>query len=221
MVAFRPILDEALRRVGAQALEDRLVRILSPDELRAQPDAYYLSLMSLRTFRARLKHSVVDARWPAFEQAFQGFEPGRVCAMTDEDLDRLLKDTRLIRHGGKMRAVRDNAAVMLRVRDSHGGMGPYLADWPVSDTVGLWVDLGKRFSQMGGNSAPAFLRMAGRDTFMLTDAVVRALNQFGAWQGVPKTQKDRLGVQAVMNAFAAESGRPLAHVSQILAMSVD
>ena len=47
------------------------------DELRAVADDHYLSLMALRIFRAGLKHSVVDAKWPAFEDAFFGFYPVR------------------------------------------------------------------------------------------------------------------------------------------------
>ena len=38
--------------------------------------------MSLRIFRAGLKHSLVDAKWPAFEEVFAGFEPARVVAMS-------------------------------------------------------------------------------------------------------------------------------------------
>ena len=53
----------------------------SAEQLRAEGDDRYLSLMSLRIFRAGLKHSVVDARWPAFEEVFFGFDPARVVAM--------------------------------------------------------------------------------------------------------------------------------------------
>ena len=44
--------------------------------------------MSLRIFRAGLRHSVVDDKWPAFEEAFHGFEPRRVRAMSDEEVER-------------------------------------------------------------------------------------------------------------------------------------
>ena len=54
-------------------------------------------------------------------------------------------------------------------------MGRYLADWPEAEITRLWEDLAKRFAQMGGNSAPRFLRMVGKDTFVLTPSVVSGL----------------------------------------------
>ncbi len=222
IIPFEAIEERARERVGgAQALVSRLPVPKSPDELRATPDDRYLSLMSLRIFRAGLKHSVVDDKWGAFEEVFGGFEPRSVVAMSDEELDRLLRDTRLIRHGGKMRAVRDNAAAMLKIAEEQGGMGAYLADWPRDDVVGLWDDLGRRFSQLGGKSAPYFLRMAGRDTFVLTDAVVRGLNHWDAFEGTPKGKADRRKVQDVFNEWRRASSRHLCQISQILALSVD
>jgi 3-methyladenine DNA glycosylase Tag len=170
MTAFEPIFEAARARAGgAAALEERLPVPKTAEELRGLGDDRYLSLMSLRVFRAGLKHSMVDAKWPAFEEVFLGFDPRRVRAMSDEAMERLLGDKRLIRHGRKMMAVRDNAAALCALAEEKGGFGAYLADWPASRIVELWDDLAKRFSQMGGNSGPRFLRMAGKDTFVLTD----------------------------------------------------
>src|SRR5215218_4439088 len=123
---FAEIHEMARTRYGAAALEERLPQPKTQEELRATPDDRYLSQMSLRIFRAGLKHSLVDAKWPAFEEVFYGFEPRRVRAMPDEALDALLGDSRLIRHGGKIRAVRDNAAAMLDIAASQGGFGVWL-----------------------------------------------------------------------------------------------
>src|SRR3954462_4331132 len=117
--SFAEILDTARTRHGAAALEARLPRPKTQEELRAIPDDRYLSQMSLRIFPAGLKHSLVDAKWSAFEEVFQGFDPRQVRAMPDEALDALLGDKRLIRHGGKIRAVRDNAAAMFDIAAAH------------------------------------------------------------------------------------------------------
>ena len=218
---FETILERAVARIGRAALDGRLPEVKTAAELEAVGDDRYLSLMSLRIFRAGLKHSVVDAKWPAFEDAFLGFDPARVRAMADDDLDALLQDRRLIRHFGKLKSVRDNAAAMLELAKRHGGMGRYLAAWPDDDLVGLWADLSRRFSQMGGNSAPYFLRMVGRDTFIFTDSVVRALVAESVLEGPPKTAKAKRAAEAAFNAWAEESGRPRAHLSMILAQSVD
>src|SRR5260370_40994540 len=119
--------------------------------------------MSLRTFGAGLKPSLVDAKWPAFEEVFKASQHRRVRAMSDEELEALLGDARLIRHWGKLKSVRGNAAAMSAIAEEQGSFGAWLADWPGSEIVGRWEALAKRFSQRGGDSGPAFLRMVGRD----------------------------------------------------------
>jgi 3-methyladenine DNA glycosylase Tag len=219
--SFAPILEAAQARHGAAALAARLAQPRSPAELEALGDDRYLSQMSLRIFRAGLKHSLVDAKWPAFEEVFDGFEPRRVRAMPDEALEALLADRRLIRHWGKLKAVRDNAAATIAVAEEHGSFGIWIARWPAADIVGLWEALAKRFSQMGGNSGPTFLRMVGRDTFILTHAVGAALKRWSVIEGPVKNRQDRAGVQSCFNAWAAETGRPLCQLSQILAASIE
>jgi 3-methyladenine DNA glycosylase Tag len=117
--------------------------------------------------------------------------------------------------------VRHNAGAMFDLREEHGGFGRYLAAWPVTDIVGLWRDLHTRFAQLGGNSGPYFLRMAGKDTFVLTRDVVTALNRWEAYQGEPRSIKARQAVQEAFNRWGEESGRPLCQISRVLALSVD
>jgi 3-methyladenine DNA glycosylase Tag len=219
--SFGSIYEAAHTRLGAAALEARLTQPRSPAELRAQTDDRYLSQMELRIFRAGLKHSLVDAKWPAFEAVFERFEPRRVRAMSDEALEALLADARVIRHWGKLKSVRDNAAAMIGIAEERGSFGAWLADWPGTDIVELWEALAKRFSQMGGNSGPTFLRMVGKDTFILTPSVTAALKHWGAVDAPPKNRKDRAAVQSCFNAWAAETGRPLCQLSLILAASIE
>jgi 3-methyladenine DNA glycosylase Tag len=222
MTPFKTIRAEAERRNGgAKALAKHLSKPKSAAELATVPDDRYLSAMSLRIFRAGLKHEMVDAKWPAFEEVFHGFAPKRVRAMSDEAMERLMEDKRVIRHWGKLKSVRDNAAAMVKLAEEKGSMGRYLADWPADHVVALWDDLAKRFSQMGGNSSAYFLRMVGRDSFILTPYVVKALNRWGAFKGEPKGKGDRAKVEAAMVAWAKEAKRPLCQVSMILARSVD
>ena len=221
MVGFARIQKAAEQRLGEAALLRRLPKVKSPAALRRVADDRYFSLMALRIFRAGLRHDMVDAKWPAFEKAFQGFEPRRVRAMSDEAIEALLGDRRLIRHLGKLKAVHANAAAMCDLVAEHGSFGRYLAEWPGEHVVALWEDLAKRFHQLGGNSGAYFLRMAGKDTFILTDAVVKALNHWGAFKGEPKGKTGRAAVQEIFNAWVEETGLPLAHLSMTLATSLD
>ncbi len=222
MTGFNDILVAAERRAGgSEALRKRLPKAKSPAELRAVSDDRYLSLMSLRVFRAGLKHSLVDAKWPAFEEVFMGFDPRRVRAMHDEELEALMQEARIIRHWGKIKSVRANAAAIMAIAEEKGGFGAYLADWPGDRIVELWDDLAKRGSQLGGNSGPYFLRMAGKDTFVLTPHVIAGLNRWGAFGGTPKSKGAKRQVQEVFNRWAVESHRPLCEISMILAVSTD
>ena len=182
--------EYCLNRFGSvAALEARLPSPRSAAELRAISDDRYLSVMSLRIFRAGLRHSLVDAKWPAFEQVFFGFDPEKVVLMGAERLENLMQDARIIRHLGKLKSVPRNAQFILDVeagylpgipsssaarhllpgvagkqtRPAPGfAFGALIADWPVDDIVGLWKYLAKNGSQLGGLSAPRFLRMVGK-----------------------------------------------------------
>jgi 3-methyladenine DNA glycosylase Tag len=107
---FATILDTARTRHGAAAVEARLPQPKGAAELAAAGDDRYLSQMSLRIFRAGLKHSLVDAKWPAFEEVFYGFDLRRVRAMPDETIEALLGNAKLIRHFGKLGCNRVSAS---------------------------------------------------------------------------------------------------------------
>ena len=222
MTRFITIRETAEQRSGGPAaLKKLLPKSKSAKALKAVPDDRYLSLMSLRVFLSGLKHSMVAGKWPDFEEIFFGFDPKRVAAIPDENLEALLKEKRIIRHWGKIKATHHNAAAMAEISATHGGFGTWLAAWPEADIVGLWVELQKRFSQLGGASGQYFLRMAGKDTFILTNDTIKALNKWGAYSGNPKGKKARRDVQQAFNDWASESGLGLSEMSRILALSVD
>lgn len=214
--------EYCLNRFGsAEALEARLPQPRSADELRALSDDRYLSLLSLRIFRAGLKHSLVDAKWPAFEDVFFGFDPEKVVLMGAERLENLMQDARIIRHLGKLKSVPRNAQFILDVVRERGGFGALIADWPVTDIVGLWHYLAKHGSQLGGLSAPRFLRMVGKDTFIPSDDMVAALKAQNIIDKAPTSQRDRAAVQAAFNQWHEQSGRPLCQLSVMLAHTVN
>ncbi len=106
---FAAILDATRMRHGAATRDARLPQPKTAAELCATGDDRYLSQMSLRVFRAGLKHSLVDGKWPAFEEVFYRFDPRRIRAMPDEALERLLGDSWLIRHWGILKYKRNCA----------------------------------------------------------------------------------------------------------------
>jgi len=221
MTPFEVIESAAIERLGDEAaLESRLVRPEPPESLAMIGDDRYLSVLCRRVFRAGLTHRLVDARWPAFEMAFDDFDLTQVAALSDDDLKQLSQDTALIRHRRKLFSVRDNAIAMQAIVDEFGSMGFWLAEWPEAEIVELWAELKKRFSQMGGNSGPQFLRMTGKDTFLLTDWVIAGLAHWQLFEGKTTSQAARREIQAIFNRYVYETDRPLCQISQIISFSI-
>ncbi len=163
----------------------------------------------------------MDAKWPNFEEVFWRFDPEKVVLMSAEHIERLMQETRIIRHLGKLKSVPRNAQMLLDIRREFGSFGAFLAQWPEHDIVGLWRYLAKHGHQLGGLSAPRFLRMAGKDTFVLSDDVVAALVAQGIVTKRPTSQGDLALVQEAFNAWQAQSGRPLCQLSMLLALTVN
>ncbi|MDH3738795.1 MAG: DNA-3-methyladenine glycosylase I [Alphaproteobacteria bacterium] len=220
MGSFRDIFDRAAEfKGGAADLEKLLPVAKSKSEIAAVPDHRYLAGMTKCVFNAGFSWKVVEQKWDGFEQAFLGFEPRRVVALNDEDLDALMHNAQIIRHGQKIRATRDNARFVLDLAEEHGSAGRFFADWPNDDIVGLWAFLKKRGSRLGGASGQYFLRFAGIDTPIMSRDVVAALIREGVVDKNPTSQRDLKAVQAAFNAWHAESGRGLAEISRVLAVS--
>lgn len=221
MGRFQDFYDRAAdSKGGAAALEKLLQSPKSKSELEATPDHRYLAGMTKCVFQAGFSWKVVEQKWDGFEQAFLGFEPRRVVALNDEDLDGLMHNAAIIRNGQKILATRDNARFVLDLIEEHGSAGRFFANWPADDFVGLWATLKKRGSRLGGASGQYFLRFAGIDTPILSRDVVAALIGEGVVDKNPTSQRDLKAVQAAFNAWRAESGRSLAEISRILAISV-
>lgn len=213
----------AARKGGPKALESILAETPSktPTELAAIPDARILAMMTRRIFYAGFSWKVIDDKWPAFEAAFFGFDPGACALMSDEHFDAQLKNTAIVRNGAKIRSVQINAQLIQDLAREHGSAARFFADWPDADYVGLLEILKKRGSHLGGDSAMRFLRMLGKPAFVTSGDVVAALIADGVLAKAPGGKRDMALVQAAFNAWSAESGRDLTAISRTLAMSID
>lgn len=222
MKSFAEIRARAAERKGGEAALAALTGA-TPDNaaLAGLPDHRVLAAMTQRIFAAGFVWSVIESKWPGFEDAFLGFEPKRLVFQPDDFWHDLASDTRIVRNPVSIRAVRDNAAFVVRVSEEHGGFGRFLSQWPADDQIGLTAWLAKHGSRLGGNTGPVLLRMLGWDAFILWSDVVAALRDAGLDVAPnPTSKKDLAKVQAQFNAWAAETGLPRAHISRVLAMSI-
>ncbi|WP_306113204.1 MULTISPECIES: DNA-3-methyladenine glycosylase I [unclassified Roseovarius] len=220
MRSFQEIFDiSAERHGGAEALEARLGGAKTAAELAAIPEDRWLAEMSKYIFATGLNWTVIEKKWPGFEEAFHGFDVGRCAMMDDEMFDSLLTDTRIVRHGAKIASVRDNAAFMLELRDE-GGIAKVVGEWPSEDFAALLEMLKKRGSRLGGMTGAYSMRMLGRDSYILSKDVIARLIAEGVVDKAPTSKAAMRAVQEAFNLWMAQSGRSLTDISRVLAMSI-
>ena len=222
MRGFGEIRERAAKRKGGDEVLATLLGPVPDNRAVADvPDDRILSTIAERVFSAGFVWRVIEQKWPGFEEAFLGFQPKALLFQPDDFWRDLASDPRIVRNPQKIRSVKENAAFVERISREHGGFGRFLAAWPADDQVGLMAWLGKNGSRLGGNTGQYFLRWIGWDTFILSADMTAALRDAGldiAEQ--PSSKKDLERVQARINAWAAETGLPRAHISRILAMSI-
>lgn len=220
---YRWLYDTVRKRFESdEAMEAFLPKALTPDELKQKGDDRYLSAMSQRIFQAGMQHSVVDAKWPAFEEAFWGFVPETMVLLSPEQIDGYMKNSRIIRDRARLQTIPKNAQFILDIRQEQGSsFGEFIANWPSADIIGLWRLLAKHGARLGGRSAAGFLRLAGKDTFLLTSDVVARLMAAGVIDHEPTSQRDLQIVQDAFNQLQQSSGRLLCQLSGMLSLSIN
>lgn len=81
--------------------------------------------LTLEAFQAGLSWSTVLLKREGFRDAFANFDPDRVAAFNDADVQRLLADPGIIRNAAKIRATIGNAAATVNLRDA-GGLAQFV-----------------------------------------------------------------------------------------------
>jgi len=221
--SFKEIYERAAeRKGGAKALEPMIAEWASKPraELAAIPDHRWLAEMTRAVFRAGFNWRVIDAKWDGFEAAFHAFDPPLNAAMSEEEFDAHLKDTRIIRNAQKVASVRGNAQFLVDLAREHGTAAKFFADWPDSDLVGLLEVMKKRAARLSGETAMRLFRTMGKPAFITTRDVTAALIDAGVIDKPPSSKKDLQAVQDAFNAWAKESGRDLTALSRVLALSI-
>ncbi len=222
MPSFKSIRARAARRKGGEMqLAALLPKPPPPDALKKLRDDRALAEMARRIFSAGFVWSVIESKWPGFEDAFLKFDPKRLLSQPDEFWEKLTADKRIVRNPQKIMAVRANAQFVADIAREHGSFGKFLAAWPREDQVGLLELLSKRGSRLGGRTGQYFLRFIGRDGFVTSGDVVACLRDAGL--GIaenPTSKKDLEKIQDQFNAWAKETGLPYVHISRVCAMSI-
>ena len=191
----------AARKGGERALEQLLAPVRDTTDLSTVSDANVLAEMTACVFRAGFVWRVITAKWPGFQSAFHDFDVTRCAMLSDEEIEELTGNTDIVRHGTKIASVRANALYILDIRAEHGSFGTFMANWPDSDFVGLWLHLKKHGSRLGGQTGRYCLRFLGYDTPILSRDVVAALIGAGVVDKEPTSKRDLTAMQDAFNTW--------------------
>ncbi len=221
-VPFKRIRERAAKRKGGEKVLASLMPQRPNNKALAKlPDDRVLSEMAARVFSAGFVWSVIDNKWPGFEEAFLEFHPKRLLFQPAEFWEKLASDKRIVRNPQKIKSVRENAKFVNDIAAEHGSFGKFLANWPADDQVGLLDVFARRGSRLGGFSGQYLLRFLGWDAFVLSGDVLLCLRDSGVPLSATGTsKKDLKAAQVQINAWAKESGLPITHVSRICALSI-
>ncbi|MEP5804753.1 MAG: DNA-3-methyladenine glycosylase I, partial [Roseobacter sp.] len=218
MRSFDEIFDIAAKRKGGvAALEASLSVPLTSAELAATSDDRWLAAMAKCLFQAGFNWKVIETKWPGMEAAFDGFDPVRIQAYHDEDVDRLLSDKRIVRNGAKVNAVIQNAHFIKEIALEAGSAGAYFSEWSKTQYVDLLATLSKRGSRLGSVTGQRMLHSMGKDSFVLSPDVVTRLVAEAVVEKAPSSKRDLLATQRAFDTWTEQSGRGLTQVSQVLA----
>jgi 8-hydroxy-5-deazaflavin:NADPH oxidoreductase len=122
--------------------------------------AFFLEHLSRPVFEAGLWQAAQD-KWDGIREAFHGFDPAQVAALTPAQIAAIENDPRVIRNKAKIRATVQNAREVLAVLDSYGSIRAYLASFP--DAHAASADMRRRFKFLGDTGVWRLLTSAARD----------------------------------------------------------
>ncbi len=132
-----------------------------PQRIQPQNLSDYLDVMSKSVFQSGLSWRVVESMWPGTRDALHGFDPNIIASFTEDDLDNLTEDARLIRSRRKLSAVIQNAQRMLDLEREHGSFPNYLRSHGGFEAT--LEDVKKQFKYLGNAGTFHFLWVVGED----------------------------------------------------------
>lgn len=207
------------RKGGEEQLTALLSKPLGQKQLNRLPDSTWLAEFTKKIFQSGFYWSVIEKKWPGFEEVFWRFDIEALLMMSPEQQERAASDERIVRNYKKVQTVQANAFMIHEVALEHGSFSEFVATWPTDDIIGLWAYLKKHGARLGGNTGPYALRVLGKDTFLLSRDCESYLRAHKIIDGGLQTKKSLLAAQRFFNELQQQSGLSLQELSQIVSYS--
>lgn len=105
-------------------------------------DHKLFEFMILDAFQAGLSWKTILHRREGFRNAFDGFDAVKIADYTEEKIQELMQDTRIIRNQAKIRSTVSNAQAFLNVQKEFGSFDKYIWQFTGGTTLyNNWTDL--------------------------------------------------------------------------------
>jgi DNA-3-methyladenine glycosylase I len=89
-------------------------------------DTHLFEMLILEGAQAGLSWETILKRREGYRQAFYFFDPLKVASMSNQELDTLLKNEKIIRNRLKVYSARQNAQVFLKIQSEFGSFDKYI-----------------------------------------------------------------------------------------------
>jgi 3-methyladenine DNA glycosylase Tag len=132
----------------------------APEQITPRGLGDYLEIMTKAAFQSGISWKVIEAKWDGFREAFSGFDPDTIADFAEEDVERLVQDTRIVRNRRKIEATIHNAETMLRL-DGEMGFVEWLRSFDGYDD--LVKAIRKEFKFMGPSGIYFWLYVVGEE----------------------------------------------------------
>jgi 3-methyladenine DNA glycosylase Tag len=221
MISFKEIEKQAAAHHGGiKALKQKLRVPLAKKEVLTLSNEHYLSELSKVTFQIGFNCSLVEIKWPAFEENFFGFDIALCSSLPDEALEAAMETGTIIKNWRKVKAIRSNAQWFMSIIEQHGSIGAYLSKIDADHYFEHLLEIQKGGTNVGTRTLQIWLRRLGIDAFILSMDVERVLRMYGVIDKAPSSKKAWINLQEQVNLWRAEGNYSLSNISQIMAFSL-
>jgi 3-methyladenine DNA glycosylase Tag len=218
--SFKEIEERAYaRHGGCQQVEAKLIEPLPVDEIAEISDDRWLSAFSKIVFQTGFNWSVIEKKWPAFEETFGNFNLRYCASLSDEAHEEKMKEGNIVKHWAKVSSIRTNAIFLLDLLEEHSSLGEYFAGWKAEDYCDNVQLLKARGSRLGGRVGQIAMRRMGVDSLILSSDVLGALGQAGSISKMPTSKKAWTTLQQTIDQWREETDYSLNKISQLLGFS--
>jgi len=97
-------------------------------------DKDYFETLTRAVFSG-IRNNIIEGRWPAISNAFSGFDFHKVAEYDENKLQELMKNEKIIKHEGKIKATIFNAKRMVEIIRQYGSFKNYLNSFPSVDSL--------------------------------------------------------------------------------------